>query len=65
MKSDKDKFIRKSVKFLKLQIFIRLLIEIFKGSWKLKKSLQYLRYEVRYDILNLDKFVAQKRGTPL
>ena len=58
--------IRKSVKLLKLQIFIPLLITIFKRSWKLKKSLQYLKSELRYnDILNLDKFVAQKRSAPL
>ena len=26
---------------------------------------QYLEYELRFDILNLDKLVPQKRGTPL
>ena len=47
------------------QYFIQFLIEIFKGSWKLKKFLQHLKYELRYGILNLDKFVAEKQGTPL
>ena len=28
-------------------------------------KLKYLKYELRYDILNLDKLGAQKRGTPL
>ena len=46
------------------QIFISFLKELFKGSWNLKKFFQYLKYELRYDILNLDKFGAQKRGTP-
>ena len=32
-------------------------------SWK--NFFQYLKCELRYDILNLDKFGAQKRGTPL
>ena len=43
----------------------KILIEIFKESWKLKTFLQYHKYELRSDILNLDKFVAQKQGTPL
>ena len=38
--------------------------ELFKGSWKVKKFFQYLKYELRYDILNLDKFGAQKRENP-
>ena len=32
-------------------------------SWK--KFFQYLKYELRYDILNLDKFGAQKRESRL
>ena len=47
------------------QFFISFLKELFKGSWKLKKFFRYLKYELRYEILNLDKFGAQKRGTPL
>ena len=30
-----------------------------------KNFYQYLEYELRFDILNLDKLVPQKRGTPL
>ena len=40
-------------------------MEIFQGSWKLKKIIQHLKYELRYGILNLDKFVAEKQATPL
>ena len=29
-------------------------------SWKLKKIFQYVKYELRYDILNLDKSGAQE-----
>ena len=47
------------------QFFTSFFKELFKGSWKLKKFFQYLKYKLRYDILNLDKFGAQKRGTPL
>ena len=61
---DKFNFLVTFADILQLQIFIPFWIEIFKGSWKLKKSLQYLKYELRDDILNLDKFVAQKRGPP-
>ena len=35
------------------------------GSRKMKKFFQYLKYELRNDILNLDKFGAQKRDTPV
>ena len=35
--------------------------KIFKGSSKLKNFFQHLKYELRYDILNLDKLVAQTR----
>ena len=61
---DKFNFLVTFADILQLQIFKPFLIEIFKGSWKLKKSLQYLKYELRDDILNLDKFVARKRGPP-
>ena len=55
------------VHFLISQIsqFFYTAFELFKESWKVKKIFQYLKYELRYDILNLDKFGAQKRGTPL
>ena len=36
------------------------------GTLKAEKNFfQYLEYELRFDILNLDKLVPQKRGTPL
>ena len=34
------------------------------GKLKGEKIFQYLKYEQRYDILNLDKFGAQKRENP-
>ena len=55
---------RKFLNFWISQFFLSFLKELFKGSWKLKKKFQNLKYELRYDILNLDKFGAQKRGTP-
>ena len=50
---DKFHFLLTFADILQIQIFIPFLIEIFKGSWKLKRSLQYLKYELRYDILSL------------
>ena len=35
----------------------------FKESGKLNKCFRYLKYDLRYDILNLDNFVPQKRST--
>ena len=50
---------------LSLPIFLySFLKELLKGSWKLKNFLQHLKYELSYDILNLDKFEAQKPDTP-
>ena len=38
----------------------------YQGKLKAEKNFfQYLEYELRFDILNLDKLVPQKRGTPL
>ena len=44
-------------KLQNLLIFISILKELFKGSWKLEHFFQYLKYELRYDILQLEKFV--------
>ena len=60
-----DDVIHTSIYFeLNLTIFLNLITflkELFQGSWKLKRFFQYLKYGVRYDILNVDKFVLPKR----
>ena len=47
------------------RIFLSVFNRNIQGEFKAEKILQYLRYELKYDILNLDEFISQKRGTPL
>ena len=52
-------------KLLNLPIFYTVFERNIEGKLKAGKVYPMSKYELRYDILNLDKFVAQKRGTPL
>ena len=56
--------IRKFCTFESPNFLYPFLKELLKGSWKLKNFFQHLKYELSYDILNLDKFEAQKPDTP-
>ena len=51
-------------KLLNLPILSFVFERTIQGKLKAEKIFQYLKYELRYDILNLDKFGTQKRGTP-
>ena len=52
-------------KILNLPIFHTVFQRTIQGELKAEKIFQYLRYELTYNILNLDKFGAQKWDTPL
>ena len=54
-----------NIKIVNLPTFYTVFDTNIQGKLKAEKFLQYLKYELRYDILNLNKFVAQKWGTPL
>ena len=51
-------------KILNLPIFHTVFERTIQGELKAEKIFQYLKYELTYNILNLDKFGAQKWDTP-
>ena len=51
-------------KILNLPIFYTVFERTIQGKLKAEKNFQCLKYELTYNILNFDKFGAQKRDTP-
>ena len=53
------------IPYVACKIFHTVFERTIQGELKAEKIFQYLRYELTYNILNLDKFGAQKWDTPL